>query len=60
MPSPRDVHRGGTIVLSSLLALIGLALLIRAALAGAVVAAVVGVLFFLAGAGRLWIVRRTG
>jgi hypothetical protein len=47
-------------VLSVVLALIGIALIVRAALAGAVLAIIVGLLFLLAGAGRLWIARRTG
>jgi len=58
---PRDVHRGGTIVLSAALALIGVAIVARTIDAGGGVVSVgvlLGVLFMIAGAGRLWIATR--
>lgn len=60
--SGRDVHRGGTVLLSALLLIVGVALVIRTLVAGGGAGAlgvVLGVLFTLAGAGRLWIVWRT-
>jgi hypothetical protein len=57
----RDVHRGGTVVLSTLLLVVGVALVVRTLMAGGGAGAlgiVLGVLFALAGAGRLWIVWR--
>jgi hypothetical protein len=56
------VHRGGIEVLSVLLVLVGLALIVRTIVAGGGVGAlgiVIGVLFVAAGAGRLWVARRT-
>jgi hypothetical protein len=61
-PSGREVHRGGIEVLSVLLVLVGLALIVRTIVAGGGVGAlgiVIGVLFVAAGAGRLWVARRT-
>jgi hypothetical protein len=58
----RDVHRGGTVLLSTLLVVVGVALVVRTLVAGGGAGAlgiVLGVLFALAGAGRLWIVWRT-
>lgn len=57
----RSAHRAGTMVLSSLLMVVGVAIVVRTAAAGGgglAVGFVVGVLFVLAGAGRLWVARR--
>jgi len=59
---PRDVHRGGTALLALLLLVVGIALVVRTLFAGGGAGAlgvVLGVLFALAGAGRLWIAWRT-
>jgi len=58
---PRDVLRSGTTVLSAAMVLIGIAIVVRtiAAGGGAVsVGIVLGVLFAIAGAGRLWVARK--
>jgi hypothetical protein len=58
----RDVHRGGTAVLSAALLIVGVALVVRTLVAGGGAGAlgvILGVLFVLAGAGRLWVVWRT-
>ncbi|HEY7619424.1 MAG TPA: hypothetical protein VH834_06600 [Solirubrobacteraceae bacterium] len=61
MPSPRDVHRGATRVMSSLMVLIGIALLVEAiVLGGALIGLLLGVLFIAAGAGRLYLATRGG
>ena len=60
--SGRDIHRGGTVLLSALLIVVGVALVVRTVVAGGGAGAlgiVLGVLCALAGAGRLWIVWRT-
>jgi heme A synthase len=57
----RDVHRTGTIVLSAALMLIGVAIVARTIDAGGGLASVgvlLGVLFVVAGAGRLWVATR--
>lgn len=62
MPSGRDVHRAGTQALSIVLILVGVALIVRTVLAGGGAGALgilLGVLFVAAGAGRLWVARRT-
>ena len=59
---PRDAYRGGTVLLSVLLMIVGVALIVRTLVAGGGAGAlgiVLGVLFALAGAGRLWIAWRT-
>ena len=55
MPTPQDVRRTTTPIFSVLMVLIGIALVIRMAVIGNVVGVVLGVLFFLAGAGRLYL-----
>lgn len=58
----RDVHRAGTILLSTALLIVGVALIVRTLVAGGgagAVGIILGVLFVAAGAGRLWIVRRS-
>jgi heme A synthase len=57
----RDVHRTGTIVLSASLMVIGVAIVVRTLDGGggaASIGIVLGVLFVLAGAGRLWVATR--
>ncbi len=63
MPTPRQVHRGATRVLSAAMVLIGLALLVSALALGAGPLArgvVLGVLFVAAGAARLYLARGDG
>lgn len=58
----RNVHRSGTVLLSALLVVVGVALVVRTLAAGGGAGAlgiVLGVLFTAAGIGRLWIVWRT-
>lgn len=62
MADPRGVHRGATRVLSVAMLVIGIAIVARTVTAGGgptAIGVVVGVLFVVAGAGRLWVeVRR--
>jgi hypothetical protein len=60
--SGRGVHRTGTVVLSLLMAVLGVAFLVQAAVAGGSAAThvLLGALFLAAGFGRLWIERRRG
>jgi hypothetical protein len=61
--SGRDVHRGSTLVLSLLMALIGLALVIQSIGGGAGPISgrmLLGVLFMAAGAGRTYVEVRRG
>jgi hypothetical protein len=55
MPTPQDVRRTTTPIFSVLMVLIGIALVIRMAAIGNVVGVVLGVLFSLAGGGRLYL-----
>jgi hypothetical protein len=58
---PRDLHRAGTMLLSALMVVVGVAIVVRTLAAGGGALAVgllLGVLFVLAGAGRLWVTRR--
>jgi hypothetical protein len=55
MPTPQDVRRTTTPIFSVLMVLIGIALVIRMAVIANVVGIVLGLLFFLAGAGRLYV-----
>jgi multisubunit Na+/H+ antiporter MnhB subunit len=58
-----DVRRRATRVLSVCMVIVGVALIVRAVAAGGGPAAqgvVLGVLFVLAGAGRLWVQSRSG
>ena len=60
MPTPRDVHRGATRALSTVVVMIGLTLLVATlALGGGPLAkgVLLGVLFVLAGIGRLYLTR---
>jgi hypothetical protein len=61
--SGREVHRGSTLVLSLLMALIGLALVVQSISGGAGVISgrmLLGVLFTAAGAGRTYVELRRG
>ncbi|HKE79848.1 MAG TPA: hypothetical protein VKB54_11090 [Solirubrobacteraceae bacterium] len=60
MPTPREVHRGATRVLSALMVLIGIALLVRSLAGGVWLGLVLGILFVAAGAGRLYLTTRGG
>jgi hypothetical protein len=63
LPDPRELHRGGTTVMSLLLVAIGVAILVRTIVAGGgalAIGVLLGVLFVAAGAGRLWVGRRPG
>jgi hypothetical protein len=60
VPTPRDVHRGATRALSTVVVMIGLTLLVATlALGGGPLAkgVLLGVLFVLAGIGRLYLTR---
>jgi hypothetical protein len=55
---PRDLHRAWTLIMSALMVLIGATIVIRTLATGGGALAVgimLGVLFMLAGAGRLWV-----
>jgi hypothetical protein len=59
----RGVHRSSTLVMSSLMALIGVALVVQALLGHSSVLSgrlILGVLFFVAGLGRLYVEVRRG
>ncbi len=59
--SGREIHSGGTIVLSTLMAIIGVGLVVETVRAGGSVLSgrlLLGVLFILAGAGRLYVETR--
>jgi hypothetical protein len=58
--APRDLHRNATRVLSALMVVLGMAIVIRTLTAGGgplAVGVLVGTLFVLAGAGRLWVTK---
>lgn len=60
MPEPREVHRHATSVLSAAMLLIGIAMVVSTVARGGgplAIGVLLGVLFVLAGAGRLWIAR---
>ena len=59
MAGPDDVRRGATPVFAVAMVLIGIALVVRMALLGNPVGILLGVLFALAGAGRLYVARKT-
>ena len=63
MPSPRDVHRGATRVLSVVMIVIGVAILVLTIARGGgplAVGLLLGVLFVAAGLGRLYVERERG
>jgi hypothetical protein len=52
------MYRGGILVMASLMALIGFALIVRGAVEGKPLALVLGALFVAVGAGRVYLLRR--
>ena len=59
-PAPRDVHRGATLVLSTVMIVLGVAILVSTLARGGgplAVGVLLGILFVLAGAGRLYVER---
>jgi hypothetical protein len=61
MPTPRDVHRGATRVLSAVILVVGVALVISTVARGGgplAIGVVMGVLFAAVGAGRLYLLTR--
>jgi len=63
MTRPRDVHRGTTRLLSALMVVLGVAMIVSTLARGGGVLALgifLGLLFVLAGAGRLYLASRTG
>ncbi|HTR89253.1 MAG TPA: hypothetical protein VMG62_03975 [Solirubrobacteraceae bacterium] len=59
--TPRSVHSLGTAILSTLMALIGVALIVQALSAGALsMRLLLGALFLAAGLGRLYVEARRG
>jgi hypothetical protein len=62
-PAPRDVHRGATLVLSAVMIVLGVAILVSTLARGGgplAVGVLLGVLFVLAGAGRMYVERARG
>jgi len=53
------VHRMATITLSIAMVVLGVAMFVRGIAAGGNVGPIFGVLFVLAGAGRLWVARQS-
>ena len=63
MSKPRDLHRGSTRLLSTIMVALGLLMVVSTIARGGGPAALgiwLGVLFVLAGAGRLYVLSRTG
>jgi len=63
MPEPGDIHRGGTTVMSALMLVIGVAMVASTLARGGgpvAIGVLLGLLFMLAGAGRLYVGRRPG
>jgi hypothetical protein len=63
MPDPKRVHSSATRTMSIIMVVIGIALIVRTVAAGGGVAAtgiILGVLFVLAGAARLYVNVRSG
>jgi hypothetical protein len=63
MPDPRDLHRAGSLVLSAAMVAIGVAMLVVTIANGGgplAVGVLLGLLFVVAGGGRLWLTRRDG
>jgi hypothetical protein len=61
-PSGREVHRGATAVLSTAMLLIGVAMIVSTLARGGGALAlglILGILFVLVGAGRLYVLRRS-
>ena len=62
MTQPRQVHRGGTLVLSIAMVLVGVALLVSTVARGGgplALGILFGVLFIAAGSARLYLLRKT-
>jgi hypothetical protein len=62
-PAPRDVHHGATVVLSGVMILLGIAILVSTLARGGgplALGVLLGLLFVLAGAGRLYVERGRG
>ncbi len=60
-PSGRGAHGAATLILSSLMVVIGVGLIVRTAMLGGGVVSIgviMGLLFVAAGCGRLWVARR--
>jgi hypothetical protein len=60
MPTPREVHRNATRVLSSLMVVVGLALVVSTLARGGgplALGVILGLLFVAAGAGRFYLAR---
>jgi hypothetical protein len=61
-PSGREVHRGATAVLSTAMLLIGVAMIVSTLARGGgplALGLILGILFVLVGAGRLYVLRRS-
>jgi hypothetical protein len=62
MPQPRDVHRGTTRLLSTIMVVLGVAMIVSTIAHGGgplTIGIVLGVLFVVAGLGRLYLNERT-
>ena len=63
MPSPREVHRNATRVMSVVMVALGIAMIVTTIShggGGLAIGLLLGTLFILAGAGRLYVGRRGG
>jgi hypothetical protein len=63
VPEPRDIHRGGTLVMSAAMCVLGIAMIVVTLSAGGrpfALGMLLGVLFTAAGAGRLYFTWRGG
>jgi hypothetical protein len=57
VPEPRDIHRAGSMVLSAAMVVVGIVMLVVTLARGGgplAIGVVLGVLFVVAGGGRLW------
>jgi hypothetical protein len=60
MPAPRDMHRATTRLFSVVMLVLGVAMIVRTVTMGGgpiAIGVILGTLFILAGAGRLWVAR---
>lgn len=63
MPGPRDIHRTTTTVMSVVMVVIGVAMVVSTLARGggpAAIGVLLGLLFLVAGAGRIYVGRRPG
>lgn len=63
MPEPADIHRASTTAMSAVMVVIGIAMVVSTLARGGgpfAIGMLLGVLFLLAGAGRLYVGRRPG